>query len=495
MVPPTAAEDLRPPVYTCRTPSPTGSGYHFEIDGVTVFPEHVSLASDPLPRAGDIVRLPPAAMILGPPGHYRYFTDPSNPNALELEIDGGPRHLVALRIAGPQAHLRRRGEPADGPVLTYGPADTIDRPLAELRQLRGLVLETWSDDIAVTISHLDGAEMLIAYNPARNVREMDSLPRLPPALPPNLRALELNISLGTFFMPPDPEPAASGPLVLDALPPLPDLRSLEVHIGGWGGGAPDRLDAATLARFPALERLALDSGLALHDPPQLRVLAKLRVLDLAHHDGLRDLGFVRELPELRHLDITASGVLSLEPLTGHPRLAVVIADSAPIATLPEVPPPELRHLSVLSTELSEDAVKALAAAAPRAEIRRRWNQSLADRTACATRIHVRSGGICHRHPEHERTLLDSDNPADIRELLPLLRINEDHRGSHCMCCGALTIELRRGDELLASLSLHHGRTLRHPGWPADGELTDPHALCTWLARRGITDACGDDHGD
>lgn len=480
-------DDVRPIVYACRRPRAADSGYRFEVDGVPVRPGFVSLTGDDVLREGDIIVLPPASMIVGPPGHYRYFTDPARPRALELEVDGGPRHLVALRVGGRQARLRRIDDPPGTPDVSYGEPETIDRPLAELRQLRGLALETWSDDIAATVARLDGARLIVSYSAAWSFGP-DALPELPPALPPALRALKLEVALAKLILPP-PQPPAPEPLAFDGLPALSGLRSLELQITSRDA---EYLDAAALARFPGLQRFVLDGSLPLHDSQQLRALPDLRVLDLRHHGELRGLAFVGELPALRRLDVAYTGVDSLAPIAGHPRLAVVQADAAPIAALPDPAPPELRELSVMATRLHDDAVESFAAAVPRAVVHHRWNQRLADAAACATRIHVRTGGVCHRRPEHERTLFAADDPAAVRELLPLLRVDEARSDSYCMCCGTLTIELLRDDEAMAEVTVHHGRSLRYDGWPADGQLSDPGPLCAWLASHGAPEACRDD---
>lgn len=482
VAPQLTAEHVRPVDYACSEPRAADSGYRFELDGVPLRPSFVSLTGDDVLRPGDIIRLHPADMIAGPPGHYRYFTDPARPYALELEYDGGPRHLVALHVGG-----RIRSKRLEGPI--GAPAEenpkTIDRPLAELRGLRGLTLETWNDDIAATVARLDGAQLIVSFDATFGWMDR-TMPALPPALPRDLRALKLDVALHDSLLSPPPRPAVPAPFPVDDLPALPGLRSLELHVHQSNG---EYLDAAGLARFPALQRFVLDRSLPMPDPQPLRALAELRVLDLAHHDELRDVEFARELPALHRLDIAYTGVGSLAPIAGHPQLAVVRADVAPITALPDVPPPGLREVSVMSTRLHDDAVESFAAAAPGAIVRHRWNQRLADAAACATRIHVRTGGVCHRHPEREKTLFAADDPAVVRELLPLLHVDEARSDSYCMCCGTLTIELYRDDEAVAEITVHHGRSLRYYGWPADGQLSDPGPLCAWLARHGAPDAC------
>ncbi|MFY0538447.1 hypothetical protein [Nannocystis pusilla] len=448
-------------------------------------PLFTSLTGEEVLRPGDILHLPPAAMIVGPPGHYRYFTDPARPHALELEFDGGPRHLVALRVASRRLHL----EHIDAPdVPGAGESETIDRPLAELRQLRGLALETWSDDIATTVARLDGAQLIVSFDGAHSLGFGPS-PELPSALPPDLRALRLDVAVGEFLLSPPPDPVAPAPFALDALPALSELRSLELRVTRLG--AVERFDAAALARFPALQRLVLDSSLRCATRSSCE----------------RSPGYASSISTVTATSGTSSscerspscaGSTSPSPASGRWGRSPVTRSSPSCSPTPlrsprcRTSPPGLRELSVMSTRLADDAVDSFAAAAPQAVVRHRWNQRLADAAACATRIHVRTGGICHRRPERERTLFASDDPAEVRELLPLLHVDEARSDSYCMCCGTLTIELHRDDTPMAEVTLHHGRTLRHDGWPADGQLTDPRPLCSWLARHGVADACGDE---
>jgi len=74
-----------------------------------------------------------------------------------------------------------------------------------------------------------------------------------------------------------------------------------------------------------------------------------------------------------------------------------------------------------------------------------------------TKVRVRTGGVCHRHPESERwlfTLRDHEAQAFIKAL----QIRCEDEG--CMCCGSHTFEFYRKNQLVAQCSWHHGETLR-----------------------------------
>ena len=120
---------------------------------------------------------------------------------------------------------------------------------------------------------------------------------------------------------------------------------------------------------------------------------------------------------------------------------------------------------------------------------------LGDALRCATRIRVRSGGLCHRRRADERTLFESAESSAVKELAELVMIDSSTRGFHCMCCGKPTLEFYRGDVLVAELGFHHGQSLRWRGWPGDAALEAEQGarLCAWLKEHGVKDACPDPH--
>lgn len=471
-------------------------GYHFELDGAVIHPAITLLADGP-PREGELIHLQGATMVLGPPGHYRYFSDPDHPGDLELTMDGGPRHLVALRVTG-----------------------AIARPGAALRNLRGLSLKAWSPEIAATVARLDGTQLYLDYDahtrrdpklerivPASRLRDRHELPALVTTeLPANLRYLSITTDEGSNLLfdetPPDPRTFAG-------LARFKQLRYLRLD----ADSSPSTpVDAGTLAALSTLERLDLEGFTELHHPERLGALVNLRALGLNSfsiddigfvaslrelralelpYNKITDIGAIARLPQLRSLDLRNTRVTSLAPLAGHPTLERIHADATPITALPATPPPHLSELSLMLTRLTHAEVEQFAALAPAARIRHDWDQALADVASCATRLNVRTGGTCHRHAEYERTLFQIEDTNEVRDLLPLLRIDEAASGGYCMCCGGLTLEFYREQTLLAALGMHHGKALRWSGWPGDGALADRTSLCAWLTRHGVRDACDD----
>lgn len=118
-----------------------------------------------------------------------------------------------------------------------------------------------------------------------------------------------------------------------------------------------------------------------------------------------------------------------------------------------------------------------------------WNSQLQKAASGATRLRVRSGGVCHRDPKQEKTLFDSNKPKEIEEFVQGIKINESESGFHCMCCGEPTIEIYKGGELAVVLGYHHGRSLRWADgpWSGDGLLTEQSSdfMISWLAEHGV----------
>lgn len=116
-----------------------------------------------------------------------------------------------------------------------------------------------------------------------------------------------------------------------------------------------------------------------------------------------------------------------------------------------------------------------------------WDTPLHDSMRGATRLRVRTGGVCHRFFDDEKTLLDINDPQEVAKLIDRIRVGVGF-GS-CLCCGGPTMEFYRQDQLVASLAIQHGRKLRwHEGfWSGDAPLIfdSSEFLLKWLAERGV----------
>src|SRR5262245_53591715 len=71
---------------------------------------------------------------------------------------------------------------------------------------------------------------------------------------------------------------------------------------------------------------------------------------------------------------------------------------------------------------------------------------------------------------HQRTrvLAEFSNHESVAQLRRCLRIVEDPtRLLHCMCIGEEALELHGATGTLATISLHHGRSIRWEVWSSD----------------------------
>ena len=331
---------------------------------------------------------------------------------------------------------------------------------AEIRGLRGVLLEQWNDAIAARVAAMDFSKAGLS------LRSFKTLPALPPAV----RWLDVkntsNMDVKDF----------SG---LANLASLRYLRVETLHACNF--------DAAWISACTALRFLDLSME-HVENAGRLGMLKELRTLLLAWGEGVTDLSFVKGLPALQDLDVHKSKVADLSTLAGHPSIESINADMTPTSALPAGALRTLRTLRVMSTALSADAIRAFASANPGCRVVHGWDEALRDEVKEADRLRVRSGGTCHRKPEKETTLFEEKEAAAVRALLASIAVDEPESGFHCMCCGEPSIEVYRGDALLATLAVHHGRSIRWSEWPGDALLTvdGSVAVNSWLAKHGVT---------
>ncbi len=480
---------------TTATEPSCESGYLFTLDGHGYAPRVLSMRGAPdAPQAGDVVIVEGIRMVLGPPGTYEYRVGPARGGAIERRDELGAWRLVGLTVSS--------GAGAPG-VHTFTSAMFAALPKEEVQGLRGLVLETWGEDNP-GLRAIDPARTFVSLEHERLVfRELFTrAPIIPPELPESLEYLGLHLGV--------PSAAASGLDVtkrrvvefkefLARGSRLHSLRFLALRGSGGSilGDETVAFDIRPLLARDTLEYLELDGLADIGAAPfseRVGALPALRVLDVSGDRNLAAIDFVAQLPQLQRIELRDTGVTSLDGLSGHPALERVIADGSPVAALPGSPPSRLQELSLLQAEPTVPAeARAWFERAAPGVLRTDWGGRLRETLRCATRLRVRSGGLCHRRRADERTLFESAEPSATQELISLLAVNGSARGFHCMCCGSPSLELYRGARLLAALGFHHGLSLRWHGWPGDAALEPEQRarLCTWLSSHGVDGACGD----
>jgi hypothetical protein len=104
-----------------------------------------------------------------------------------------------------------------------------------------------------------------------------------------------------------------------------------------------------------------------------------------------------------------------------------------------------------------------------------------------TRVRVLSGGVSGGKAIGKEELLDVADAESIATLRDCLAIVEDRSTfGHCMCLGDYALQFYAGRRRIATIGLHHGRSIRWIAWKHDALLRDGRRLLTWLADRGAT---------
>lgn len=86
-----------------------------------------------------------------------------------------------------------------------------------------------------------------------------------------------------------------------------------------------------------------------------------------------------------------------------------------------------------------------------------------------------------------RVVLTVDDRKRIDELLRHIEIVETDEFFHCMCIGSLIVQLITAEGVVATLTLHHGKSMRwDDAWDSDARLRDGWGLARWLAQQGVT---------
>ena len=407
------------------------------------------------PEKGDVIWIGDFPVVLAEPGRY------------EFRFGNPQRTLLLGRLPGDAAE-----RPVGVKIDTHYEDDksSLHDPLPEMTPeikagLRSVVLEEMPADPAASLRGIDWAHAALVVNEEYSTNESEILRELPAGL----RYLDFDVGRS---------------------PSLGDVSNLSkaVDLVWLSLDGLMTVDAEVLAGMSKLRNLEA-SGVTLENYGKLASLKEVRELALDSVRELTDLGFVAAMPELRSLNVAHTPVTSLAPLAGLKKLEQVDADQSAVKELPagtEVP--ALKRLSLLSTPVPEAALDAMRQALPTCRIDSSWHGMLVEALKEASRLRVRSGGTCHRDLSKERTLFETSDPAEIQRLVASWKVEDKVSGFHCMCCGEPSLEFYKGDQLITTLGIHHGSSLRWPeGWPGDAQLTAvaSDSICDLLARHGI----------
>ncbi|MBM4104537.1 MAG: hypothetical protein FJ263_10940 [Planctomycetes bacterium] len=88
----------------------------------------------------------------------------------------------------------------------------------------------------------------------------------------------------------------------------------------------------------------------------------------------------------------------------------------------------------------------------------------------------------------EKQIYQTGDPNDIRAFVELLSFWPTRKRMNCMCCGDLSFEFYKNNQVCQAFSLHHGRSIRVQNQSLDEILLSGQsgiALEKWLTEKGI----------
>lgn len=113
-------------------------------------------------------------------------------------------------------------------------------------------------------------------------------------------------------------------------------------------------------------------------------------------------------------------------------------------------------------------------------------KSLDKMMSSVSRIRVIDAGMEGGKAMKGKALLDTRKSEDISSFKSILKINEDKSTfGYCMCLGEPTLEFYKGKKLIATVSIHHGRSIRWDKWKLDALLVGNENLLNWLSKRNV----------
>lgn len=337
------------------------------------------------------------------------------------------------------------------------PEGLVATPPAALAGLRGITFDGWKPEFAPILAAIDAPNCFVSI--------AVGLGRRLPALPEGLRALDVE-----GFLPAD---------VLDLATLTNQTKVRWLHVSG--GAVKDWSPLAGMKELRFLRAEIVPAA-----APTVPTLPSLVTYDAGYEDSVTDIAFVARFPALRSLELYGTSVSDLTPIAGLREIHDVSASMGAVSKLPPGRVPSLRKLEILRHIVPAEELRAFLDANPQCATTHSWRALLDAKIVGVDGLRVRTGGQCHRNVSKEETLFETRDVESVRAMLATIVIDEPASRGHCMCCGGPTVELLRGKELAASLTIHHGQAIRWYGWPGDGRLTldSADAFCAWLSKHG-----------
>jgi hypothetical protein len=408
---------------------------------------------DSEPGPGDIATVMRMALRLGEPGSYRMSSYDEGKTIVLVNEKGG-ESLAGFTITS---------EFSGYETWTGGhPVKSLDAD--QVARLQGLRIESWGPAADAMLALIDPSKTCVT------LANDESKARTLPAIPTNLECLVVDDSLDT------------APL-LKRMPWLAKLGELQF----LSFRSPNPLDLHWVRGHEKLRYLRAPKI------AHARHLASLSgLISLVVTQPTKDIGFLAGMAKLQKLSLVEhpafpAPVRDLRPISKAPSLEVVVANGAPVDTLPLEALPQLRELRVLATKLDDDQVAKFRKLNPQCIVLHREEDALERASKGIDRVVARGGGTCR--PGGGRRLFGEIRGQEaVQEFMSKIEFDENAHKARCACCGHPAFDLYREGELVETLGLHHGKRIRWPeGWSYDATLTEGSArfLLQWLKNRGF----------
>lgn len=93
--------------------------------------------------------------------------------------------------------------------------------------------------------------------------------------------------------------------------------------------------------------------------------------------------------------------------------------------------------------------------------------------------------VVTQSPADETILFQSADRSDIESFSNALKLAVPHEYFHCMCIGTPEVRIYEQSKLLASVTNHHGMSIRCSLWESDAPIADQESWLVWFDERGI----------